>query len=122
MRCWNQIVFQIIFGKGNDVRDHTTITHTLRDEEWACWTRDTEVLRHYRMSLEVVARPLTSFYSSREPVSAMADAMQGKTSLLIFLTPGFHYQYAYFNAHILHCDICVGNILITDGGKGLLID
>jgi hypothetical protein len=67
------------FGKGNDVRDHTTLTHTLRDEKWACWSRDMVVLRHYRMSLDVVARPLTSFCSSREFVSAMADAMQGKT-------------------------------------------
>src|ERR1700733_13378063 len=28
------------FGKGNDFRDHTTLTHTLRDEKWACWSRD----------------------------------------------------------------------------------
>jgi len=25
------------FGKGNDVRDHMTLMHTLRDEEWACF-------------------------------------------------------------------------------------
>ena len=24
------------FGKGNDVRDHTTLTHTLRNEKWVC--------------------------------------------------------------------------------------
>ena len=65
------------FGKGNDVRDHTTLTHTLRDEKWACWSRDMVALRHYRMSLEIVARPLTSFCSSREFVSAIADAMAG---------------------------------------------
>jgi hypothetical protein len=67
------------FGKGNDVHDHTTLTHTLREEKWACWSRDMVVLRHYRMSLDVIARPLTSFCSSREFVSAIADAMQGKT-------------------------------------------
>jgi len=72
------------FGKGNDVRDHTTLTHTLRDEKWACWSRDMVVLRHYRMSLNVVARPLTSFCSSWEFVSAIADAMQGKTSFADF--------------------------------------
>ena len=83
------------FGKGNDVRDHTTLTHTLsseNSEKWACWSRDMVVLRHYRMSLDVVARPLTSFFSSREFVSAIADAMQGKTlmrTLPIGLTPGF---------------------------------
>jgi len=27
------------FGKENDVRDHTTLTHTLRNEELACWSR-----------------------------------------------------------------------------------
>jgi hypothetical protein len=68
------------FGKGNDIRDHTTVTHTLRDEEWACWSEDMVVLRHYRMSLDIVARPLTSFRSSKGFVSAIADAMEGKTS------------------------------------------
>ena len=68
------------FGKGNDVRDHTTLTHTLRDEKWACWTRNMVVLKHYRRSLDVVARPLTSFHSSREFVRAIADALQGKKS------------------------------------------
>ena len=24
------------FGKGNDVRHHTTLMHTLRNEKWAC--------------------------------------------------------------------------------------
>jgi hypothetical protein len=69
------------FGKGNDVRDHTTLTHALRDEEWACWSKDMVVLWHYRMSLDVVGRPLTSFCSSWEFVSAIADAMLGKTLL-----------------------------------------
>ena len=50
-------------GKGNDVRDHTTLTHTLRYEKWA-WLRNMVVLRHYRMTLDIVARPLTSFCSS----------------------------------------------------------
>ena len=68
-----------LFGKGNDVCNHMTLTHTLRNKLWACWSRDMVALRHYRMSLNVVARPLTSFCSSREFVSAIADAMQGKT-------------------------------------------
>ena len=82
------------FGKGNDVRDHKTLTHTLRDENWACWSKDMMPLRHYRMSLDVVARPLTSFCSSREFVSAIADAMDGRISFadvsrIVRLTPGF---------------------------------
>jgi hypothetical protein len=43
-----------LFGMGNDVLDHKTITHTLRDEEWACDKNDKVSLRHYRMSLDVV--------------------------------------------------------------------
>jgi hypothetical protein len=66
------------FGKGNDVRHHTTLTHTLRNENWACWSKVME----YRMSLNVVARLLTSFKSSREFVSAIANAMMGKTSFV----------------------------------------
>ena len=60
-------------GKGNDVRDHKTVTYTLRDKK--CWSRDFVALRHYRMFLDIVARQLTSFCSSREFVSAIADAM-----------------------------------------------
>ena len=69
------------FGKGNDVRDHMTLTHTLRDEKWACWSRAMVLLRQYRMTLDVVARHLISFNSSWEFVGAIADAMEGKTFL-----------------------------------------
>ena len=68
------------FGKGNDVRHHRTLMPTLRNEKWACWSGDIVPLGQYRMSLNVVARLLTSFTSSREFVSAIADAMTGKTS------------------------------------------
>ena len=68
------------FGKGNDVRHRTTLTHTLRNEKWACWSRVMVLLSQYRMSLDIVARHLTSFNSSREFVSAISDAMTGKTS------------------------------------------
>ena len=68
------------FGKRNDVRHHTTLTHALRNEKWACWSRAMVLLSQCRMSLDVVARLLTSFKSSRELVSAITDAMTGKTS------------------------------------------
>jgi hypothetical protein len=68
------------FGKGNDIRHHKTLTHTLRNEKWACWSRVMVLLSQYRMSLDVVAQLLASFKSSREFVSAIADAMTGKTS------------------------------------------
>ena len=52
------------FGKGNDVRDHTILTHTLRDEKWACWSRDIVTVEHDRMSLEVVALGCRMFVES----------------------------------------------------------
>ena len=70
------------FGKGNDVRDHATVTNALRKENWACSSKDMVLLRHYRMTLDIVGRPLTSFRSSREFVGAIADAMEGKTSFV----------------------------------------
>jgi hypothetical protein len=84
------------FGKGNDVRRHMTLTHTLRIEKWACWSRDMVPLSQYRMSLDIVALHLAWFKSSREFVSAIPDA--------------------------LHRGISAGNFSITCEGKGLLID
>jgi len=72
------------FGVGNDLRDYTTVTHTLRSEDWACWTSEMVQLRLYRMSMNVVGRSLTNFKSSREYVMAIADAMEG-TSLQYLL-------------------------------------
>jgi len=79
------------------------------------------------MSLDIVACPLTSFGSSREFVGAIADTMEGRESYVDLsqyhtnsLLPAAH-QHAHFRAQILHRDISVGNILITDEGKGLLI-
>jgi hypothetical protein len=28
------------FGRGSDLPDHMTLTHTLRHERWACWSRE----------------------------------------------------------------------------------
>ena len=52
------------FGKQNDVHDHMTLTHTLRNEKRACRSRKMVLLRQYRMSLDVIAQHLTSFKSS----------------------------------------------------------
>ena len=68
------------FGTGNDVLDHKTITHTLRDEEWACDKNDMVPLRHYRMSLDVVGKPLSECTSSRQLVTVM----EGETKFADF--------------------------------------
>ena len=55
--------------------------------------------------------------------------LEGKTFFVAFrymnmtnLLPSTAHQHAYFDAGILHSDISIGNTLITDEGKGLLID
>ena len=69
------------FGSGDDVRNHATITQNLRNEVWACKTADMVCLRQYPMTLGVIGRRLTEFSSSREFVTAVADAMEGKPCL-----------------------------------------
>ena len=70
------------FGKGNDVCEHMALTHTLRNEKWASWSRDMVPLKQYRMSLDVIAWHLALFKSSKEFVSAIADGMSGMTSVV----------------------------------------
>ncbi|KAF8191343.1 hypothetical protein BJ912DRAFT_1098407 [Pholiota molesta] len=60
------------------------------------------------MTLPIISKSLTDFRSSKEFVTAIADAMKTHDA-------------AYFKANILHRDISVRNILISDSG-GLLID
>jgi hypothetical protein len=62
---------------------------TMRDDSeiWACCSSDMVTLKHYRMSLDVVARPLTSFCSSLEFVSAITDAMEGTISFAELSNP-----------------------------------
>ena len=82
------------FGKGNDVRDHTTLTIILKEEMRACSSKEMVLFRPYRMTLDAVGRPLTSFDCSRKFVSAIANAVEGKNIFLrtspICLTAGFH--------------------------------
>lgn len=73
------------FGWGNDVGEHKTLTDTLKKSKWAQCSKEMVSFTHYRMTLDVVGRPLTSFRSSREFVSAIADAIEGKTSFVDFI-------------------------------------
>ncbi|KAF8176473.1 hypothetical protein BJ912DRAFT_699372 [Pholiota molesta] len=101
------------FGMGNDVRGQETQTEKLSNRspplEFVFPTRNQICLRHYRMTLEVVGRGLTQFESSHQFISAIADAMEAHDG-------------AFFDCRVLHRDISVGNIIITDEGSGLLID
>ncbi|KAI0267779.1 hypothetical protein BC834DRAFT_822120, partial [Gloeopeniophorella convolvens] len=65
---------------------------------------------HYRLVLNTVGKPLNHFKSTRQLCEAIRDAIVA-------------HSVAYKEAKILHRDVSVGNILITDsGGKGILID
>ncbi|KAF8167277.1 hypothetical protein B0H34DRAFT_9169 [Crassisporium funariophilum] len=61
------------------------------------------------MTLDVVGRNLTNFQSSHQFISAIADAMEA-------------HDFAFFDCRVLHRDISVGNIILTDVHEGLLID
>ncbi|KJA18898.1 hypothetical protein HYPSUDRAFT_217903 [Hypholoma sublateritium FD-334 SS-4] len=99
------------FGTGNNVRDHMTSTQALNNNRNANDPATHEPgLRHYRMTLNVVGRRyLEEFKSSRELVSAIADAMEAHDG-------------AWFKCGILHRDISIDSILITHDGEGLLIN
>ncbi|KAF5386277.1 hypothetical protein D9757_008595 [Collybiopsis confluens] len=64
---------------------------------------------HYRLVLDTVGRSLTHFNSTWQLVCAIRDAL-------------IAHQVAFEKGSRLHRDISVGNIIITDEGKGMLID
>ncbi|KAF8193732.1 hypothetical protein BJ912DRAFT_229783 [Pholiota molesta] len=64
--------------------------------------------RIYRMTLDVVGRSLTDFQSSYQFISAIADAMEA-------------HDVAIFDCGVLHHDISIGSIILTDD-HGVLID
>ncbi|KAF8191328.1 hypothetical protein BJ912DRAFT_297438 [Pholiota molesta] len=101
------------FGVGNNARDQETRTPKLSNKtpplELVSLTANQTCLRHYRMTLDAVGRGLTLFKSSHQFISAIADAMEAHDG-------------AFFEGKVLHCDIAVGNIIISDEGKGQLID
>ncbi|EIW56998.1 uncharacterized protein TRAVEDRAFT_127409, partial [Trametes versicolor FP-101664 SS1] len=59
---------------------------------------------HMRIVIDDVGRPLTEFKSTRELVCAIRDAIRG-------------HQLAWKKARVMHRDISVGNILISDEPK-----
>ncbi|KAI9437383.1 hypothetical protein F5148DRAFT_1294246 [Russula earlei] len=64
---------------------------------------------HYRLVLNTLGQPLSTFGSTRELCQVIRDAMIAHTD-------------AYNKAKILHWDVSTGNILIAPDRSGLLID
>ncbi|KAG2115711.1 hypothetical protein BD769DRAFT_1363258 [Suillus cothurnatus] len=99
------------FERGNDLEGYGshTVTHDYVEESWVCGMPFATGHIHYRMVLGVVGRELSTFRSTHELVSAVADALEA-------------HEVAYHKAGILHRDVSVGNLIVTDDGEGLLID
>ncbi|KAH8914947.1 hypothetical protein BT69DRAFT_1357194 [Atractiella rhizophila] len=70
-------------------------------------------LRHYRLVLDKVVRPLWEFTSMKCLVQALADALEAHQKA---------FDSSGGQASILHRDISEGNILFDDNGRGFLCD
>jgi len=82
---------------------------------------------HYRLVLETLGRPSTTFKSSRQLCEVIRDAIIGMWGYAISASLGTEivmiaHTEAYDRAQILHRDVSAGNILITEEGTGILID
>ena len=61
-----------------DIGDHTTLTHLFKDEPWACKTKRVLVPHHhYRLVLDLIGKPLTTFSSSLQMLCCVLDALIG---------------------------------------------
>ncbi|KAF9470862.1 hypothetical protein BDN70DRAFT_769812, partial [Pholiota conissans] len=90
---------------------HKTRVQDETISDWARWGKKKAMYRHshYRLVLGVVGRDLASFRSTKELVTAIHDAVVAHKQVLE-------------KGDIMHRDISVGNILILDTGRGILID
>jgi serine/threonine protein kinase len=81
-------------------------------------------LIHYRLALDVIGRNLVTFESPYEMVTAVRDAIVGEFSCSCgeMTLIGVLALMDAYRAGILHRDFSPGNIIITSGGRGLLID
>lgn len=88
---------------------HTTQTGRFKDAPWVRHTGAVFITHvHYRLALNIVATPITSFVSSRQVIEVVRDAL-------------IAHQGAYEECDILHQDLSVGNIMVHEN-KGVLID
>ncbi|KAF8553900.1 hypothetical protein OG21DRAFT_1509533 [Imleria badia] len=94
---------------GGDVEGGRTQTQDLVDAPWLCVRPRISPYQHYRLVHRIVGRALFKFECTKQLVMSVFDALQA-------------HSHAFKFAKILHRDISVGNIILTNEGKGLLID
>ncbi|KAI9461379.1 hypothetical protein HD554DRAFT_2223615 [Boletus coccyginus] len=94
---------------GGDVNGGRTTTQEFVGAPWLCVRPRISPYQHYRLVHGIVGRALFKFECTKQLVTAVFDALEA-------------HSHAYHVAKILHRDISAGNIILTDDGKGLLID
>ena len=77
--CWNLRAFQILHLLEREMISVITRASCIHSEMRSGHASQGLPLTQYRMSLDVIARHLVLFKSSKEFVSAIADAMAGST-------------------------------------------
>ncbi|KAG9317806.1 hypothetical protein JVU11DRAFT_2029 [Chiua virens] len=94
---------------GGDIDGGTTRTQEFVNAVWLCVKPRISPYQHYRLFHPVVGRPLYEFDCTRQLVTGVFHALEA-------------HSHAFEDAKILHRDISAGNIILTDEGRGLLID
>ena len=115
----------------HDMLSEATKTKEFADAEWlknkdGDPPRSFRKFQHYRLVLKEVGHPLESFRNVKELIQVFRDALQGTFShypAFISLANGWiAHRLALDMAKVLHRDISTGNIMITEEGRGLLVD
>ena len=111
---------------GGDVDGGRTQTQDLADAPWVCVRPRISPYQHYRLVHRIVGRALFKFECTKQLVIAVFDALQGALIRMYandtLTCEREAHSHAFNVAKILHRDVSVGNIILTDEGKGLLID
>jgi serine/threonine protein kinase len=98
--------------------------HDYVEESWVCGMPFATSHIHYCMVLGVVGRELSTFRSTRERGGRCLGRLVFRfcASLHRYSFSHAAHEDAYHKAGILHRDVSVGNLIVTDDGEGLLID
>ncbi|KAJ8475424.1 hypothetical protein ONZ45_g15614 [Pleurotus djamor] len=94
---------------GGDFHEHTTLSDKFAKAEWKLRGVDLDARTLTRLVVAEVGTPLSQFPNSKTLIQVIFDAFVG-------------HQGAYSKCKILHRDVSAGNILIIDGGRGMLSD